>query len=170
MKQTVVCALVLVLTVASAMAQESKAGPFASMHFLIGEWRGEGGGQPGQASTGGTTFEYDLQKRVVVRKNFAEYAATKERPASRHDDLMVIYEERGALKATYWDNEGHVIRYAVSSPSVGEVVFVSEPGPGPKFRLTYKKVSDTEHALTFEIAAPGTEKFEKYIEARGKRM
>lgn len=62
--------------------------------FLIGEWVGEGTGAPGEG-TGGFSFSYDLQNTVLVRKNFANYPATKDRPAFTHDDLMIVYQEAG---------------------------------------------------------------------------
>jgi hypothetical protein len=48
-----------------------------------------------------------VQGRVIIRTNTAHYAATDQRPESRHDDLMIIYAEGAALKADYFDNEGH---------------------------------------------------------------
>ena len=82
--------------------------------FLVGNWAGEGGGQPGQGS-GAFSFSPDLQGKVLVRKSFAEYPPANGRPASRHDDLTIVYrdETTHALRATYFDNEEHVIQYTV---------------------------------------------------------
>src|SRR5262249_15309755 len=86
-----------------------------ALRFLLGDWRGEGGGQPGQAA-GDFSFTPTLQGRVVVLKSFADYPATADKPAYRHDDLMVLYAgEAGGLRADYYDNEGHLIHYAGSA-------------------------------------------------------
>src|ERR1035437_5246349 len=94
--------------------------------FLVGNWAGEGGGQPGQGS-GTFSFSPDLQSKILVRKSFSEFPAANSRPASRHDDLMIVYhdETTHALRATYFDSAEHVIHYAVK-PAEGGVVFVSE--------------------------------------------
>ena len=33
---------------------------------------------------------------------------------------MILYSHAGAVRADYYDSEGHVIRYAVRSPAAGE--------------------------------------------------
>jgi hypothetical protein len=143
--------------------------PFAP---LLGEWVGEGAGTPGEAK-GGFTFSYDLQKRVIVRRNYAEYPAAKDRPAFRHDDLMIYYSEAtgGPFRADYYDNEGHVIRYAVTV-SGGVVTCVSEPSPSaPRFRFTYTPAGPDVVKIKFEIAPPGKpEAFTPYIEASARRV
>ena len=58
-----------------------------------------------------------------------------------HHDILYIFEEAPgqSLKAIYFDNEGHVIHYDVSTPTPTSVVFLSEAShPGPQFRLTYE--------------------------------
>jgi hypothetical protein len=88
------------------------------------------------AATGWTTLSRDLGDRVVVRRNHASYPAKDGKPASEHDDLMVLFSEGGRLRAEYFDSEGHVIRYEVQAPA-NRLVFLSEPSAGgPRFRLT----------------------------------
>jgi hypothetical protein len=137
----------------------------------MGEWVGEGTGAPGEG-TGGFTFSYDLQNTVLVRKNYANYPATKDRPAFTHDDLMIVYQESGKTRAIYFDNEQHVINYSVTvSSDSGSIVFVSDAVPStPRFRLTNTKMSTDKMAITFEIAPPGKpEAFTRYIEAVARR-
>jgi hypothetical protein len=137
--------------------------------FLVGNWAGEGGGQPGQGS-GAFSFSPDLQGKVLVRKSFAEYPPANGRPASRHDDLTIVYrdETTHALRATYFDNEEHVIQYTVK-PAEGGVVFVSQGAPSsPRFRLTYTSTGKDTLNIKFEIAAPGKE-FAPYLEAAAHR-
>ncbi|NWJ42532.1 MAG: hypothetical protein HXX12_16340 [Geothrix sp.] len=145
------------------------ADPFAPVRFLVGEWIGEGGGKPG-ASSGGASYRFELDGKVLVRRNVADVAAANGRPASRHEDLMTVFEEGGQLKAFYLDNEGHVIHYLVTPRPEG-VAFTSEPTPGPRFRLTYLKTSDSLVTLRFEIAPPGKpEAFATYIEATTRKV
>jgi hypothetical protein len=169
---------ILTLTVAVALAQQGANPPgpsgntWAPLSFLLGEWIGEGGGGPGQG-TGGFSFTFDLQKTIVVRKNHAEYPATKDRPAYSHTDLMIIYPQPGGsrLRGMYFDNEGHVIDYAVES-SENTVQFRSEAtASSPGFRLTYKKTGADTLKLQFEIAPPGKpDAFAAYIEASARRV
>lgn len=140
------------------------------LHFLLGEWTGEGGGQPGQANEGSSTFSADLDGKIVVRRNRAAYPATKDRPAFVHEDLMVIFEEGGALRAVYWDSEGHVIRYEVRCP-MGEraAVFESDPAePGPRYRLTHASPRPDVLDTTFEVAPPGGA-FQVYVRGTVRR-
>jgi hypothetical protein len=137
----------------------------------LGEWVGEGDGLPGQG-IGGSKFYLDLQDRICIRTNYAKFEATKERPAFSHDDLMVIYQEAGTVRAEYFDNEGHVIHYtAAFSENSNALIFTSESKPTePRFRLTYQKEPDEALKLKFEIAPPGKpEAFSTYIESKLKK-
>jgi hypothetical protein len=138
--------------------------------FLIGDWVGEGGGEPGQGA-GAFSFRLDLEGRVLVRKNRSDYPAAKDRPAYHHEDLMVIYPEGSGARAVYFDNEGHVIRYNIEFPRESNVVFLSEERSAePRFRLTYTKLGPDKAGIRFEIAPPGKpEAFAPYIEATAHR-
>lgn len=128
----------------------------APLVFLLGDWDGGGGGTPGQGS-GGTSFAAGLQDRVVVRTNFAVTAATDKAAASRHDDLMIVYvDDRGSVRADYYDNEGHVIRYAVTADGQGRVLFTSDPvASAPRYQLTYAAAPGGVVKGVFAIAPPG---------------
>jgi hypothetical protein len=143
------------------------AGPpeLAPLAFLIGEWPASGAGQPGPAS-GRTVFAPELQGRILVRTSYAEYPAAAGRPASRHDDLMVVYAVPGAgTRADYYDSEGHVIRYVVNSPAPGQAVFLSERREGePRYRLSYRLEPDGVLEGEFSIAPPDApEAFKTYL-------
>src|SRR5258707_656283 len=89
---------------------------------LVGEWAGEGGGNPGNGS-GTSSFQFDLQKQVLVRRSHSEYPASGGRPATVHDDLMVIYPGTGQeSRAMYFDNEGHAIEYTAAWTSGAETL------------------------------------------------
>jgi len=167
-------ALFAILTFSCLSAQSAKTeSPWAPLSFLIGEWIGEGGGQPGQG-TGTFSFLPDLNQKILVRKNRSDYPATKERPAFTHTDLMTIYREPGAIKlrAIYFDTEDHVIHYTVEPSSDGQVVqFIGDASPAnPRFRLTYRKTGADTLSIRFEIAMPAKpDSFSTYIEATARR-
>ena len=133
----------------------------------MGDWVAEGGGDTG-AGTGSFSFHPDLQGRVLVRKNVADYPAQSGRPAYRHDDLMIIYPDAQGrpARAIFFDNESHVINYTVQTASDGRgAIFVGDIKAGePRFRLSYRVAGDKVEGL-FEIAPPGKpEAFAKYLQ------
>lgn len=140
---------------------------WAPLQFLLGEWVGEGAGTEG-AGAGACSFSMDLKDNVIVRKNRARYAATKDRPALAHDDLMIIYRDSpGApLKAIFFDTEGHTIRYDVRvSADQKAIEFLSElSSSAPRYRLTYWNGGAVEVKFKFEIAPSGRpDEFAAYI-------
>lgn len=165
--------LLLLAIVACLQANPAdKTAGWGPVEYLVGDWTGEGGGGPGQGG-GSFSFKPDLQGRVLVRKNRAEYPATKERAAFVHEDLMVVYRDapEAALQAIYFDSEGHTIRYAVQPDHGGKVVFISAAEPSmPRYRLTYTRVDQDHLRIMFDIAPPGKpEQFATYIEASARR-
>ncbi len=142
------------------------ADPLAGLAFLDGNWVAEPDGQGG---SGAFSFARELDGRVVVRRNHAVVPARGERPGGVHDDLLVLWAENGAVKADYWDNEGHVIRYEVAA-SPGRAVFTSTAGPGPRFRLVYTEREPGLVDVTFEIAPPGKpDAFAPYLSGRARK-
>jgi len=82
----------------------------------------------------------------------------------------IVYRDADSkgFRATYWDNEGHVIRYAVQGSDNG-VVFVSEgPASGQRFRIGYSRAEGNRVKIGFEIAAPGKD-FAVYVEGTARR-
>ena len=140
---------------------------WAPLAFLVGDWTGEGGGGPGQG-TGGFSFLPDQNGKILIRRNRADYPASKDRPAFSHTDLMIVYNEQGEtkLRAIYFDTEDHVIHYTVEpSPDGSNVRFVSD-----NYRLTYHKTGADSLALKFEIAPAGKPgAYTTYIEATAHR-
>jgi len=157
--RTLIACLILVASVGAAQAATPDWGPFS---WLVGRWTGAGGASAMQGG-GGFSFLPEAGGTVLVRKNVADYPAQGGRPAQHHEDLMVIYREGGAVRATYWDSEGQTIHYAVSALSPDAAVFLSDDPAGPRFRLTYRR---TPQGLTggFEIAAPpARDQFRDYL-------
>jgi len=124
-----------------------------SLNFLLGKWQAIS--KP-EEPTGSFEFSLQLQSKIIVRTNFADYPATNERPAFRHEDLMIIYQDEDkALRADYYDSEGHIIRYIGQINGNNRVIFSSPPTTiNPGFRLVYSLDQDGKLKGSFEIAQP----------------
>ncbi len=132
------------------------------LQFLIGSWSSPVSGQSGEGVSGSTTFSYQLDQKIMVRNSRAEFAPEPGREKGVvHEDLLVIYQQPGEshLRAIYFDNEGHIIRYVVSFPSKQPaVVFESEAtGTSPHARLVYDAAPDGSLGIEFFVAPPGGE-------------
>jgi hypothetical protein len=94
----------------------------------MGQW--ETVAKPGEGS-GRFSLGPDLDGKVLVRKNHAEHPASQGRPATVHDDLMIVHSDAagGLAKAVCFDNEGQVIRYTVQPSQVGTRVLLIDPQP-----------------------------------------
>ena len=162
---------VSLLVLAGSVAQAKEPAALEPLAFLVGEWPSSGAGQPGLTS-GTAVFARGLQDRVIVRTSFAEYPASGGAPVSRHDDLMVIFAApEGGIRADYYDNEGHVVRYAVQVPAPGRAVFLSDPVFGqPSFRLSYALGSGGVLEGEFAISPPGApEAFKPYLTWKSRK-
>ena len=161
MKSKLILALIVTMTITCSAQQTTN---WDKWTWLTGTWIGEGSGQPGQG--GGTfSFAFDLDKNILVRKSHSEYPAAQNRPATIHDDLMIIYPatDGNASKAIYFDNESHVINYNVTF-SEKAIVFQSEKIPDvPVFRLTYSLLENEIINTKFEMSQDG-QNFMTYIE------
>jgi hypothetical protein len=156
-----------------AIAQSS-APNWSPFNWLVGDWIGEGSAADRGQGTGGFSFALDLQKNVLVRKNWADYPATTGHAAFRHDDLMIVYQEssKDSVQAIFFDSEHHVIRYVAGVSADGSTIqFTSEAQPtSPRYRLTYVKTGENTLTLKFEIAPPDKpDAFAAYIEAKAHR-
>jgi hypothetical protein len=154
-------------------AQSSNNTDWAKWQFLIGDWEGQGTGQPGEG-TGGFSLQPDLDGKVLIRKNHAEYPAANDRLAFSHRDIMIVApgETENTAKAVYYDNQGHIIDYTVSfGENPKAIIFISsEKTNAPRFRLTYTEISAGKIGIRFETAPPGkAESFKTYIEAKAVR-
>lgn len=124
--------------------------------FLVGTWVADSTGDPKQGR-GEFTFSSYLTDNILVRENHTVIAATSDKPAVTHDDLMVIYHDQRQTRANYWDDEGHAISYAASfNANKDTLTLVSDVVAGvPRFRLQYIKLSDGGLKITFDLAPPG---------------
>ena len=139
-------------------------------NWLIGDWAGEGSGQPG---IGGGTFSFktDLDQKILIRKSHSEYPAAGNQPKVVHDDLMIIYPDYSGnpVKAIYFDNEGHIINYSVSYSDKAIILTSEKIQNVPVFRLTYSALEDMTVDTKFEISQDGV-KFNTYIEGKSKMI
>jgi hypothetical protein len=146
---------------AEASTQATKAAdPWGPCRFLLGDWVAIGGsGQPGEALSGSTSFAFDLENQVLVRRNRADYAPQPgDHQGISHQDLLILYLPLGETqpRAFYIDNEGHAINYQVTFPKDGAAVFESDASPkGPRYRLEYQLNADRTVTITFAIAMAG---------------
>lgn len=141
-------------------------------NYLLGEWVGEGTGQPGQ-NEGSFSFQTDLGGKILIRKNHTVILATANSPASVHDDLLIVYPGAPGApqEAIYFDNEGHTIKYKVSF-SDNSVVLTSDVSVnGPRFRLSYVTIDSRTVNITFEMASPQTpEEFKMYLSGKARKV
>lgn len=155
---TILCSLIAVTNAAQN-----------DLNFLVGDWVGGGSGEPGQGA-GSFSFTPDLQQHIIVRRAHSEYPASGNKPAIVHDDLLIVYSDQA--KAIYFDNEGHVIHYDITTdlPKKTATFLSTDPSPMPLFRLTYVQPSDNQLTITFEISPTGkTQDFKTYLTGAATR-
>jgi hypothetical protein len=138
--------------------------------WIVGEWVGEGSGTPGDA-TGGFSVQPDLDGKVLIRKNHASFPAANGRPALKHDDLMVMYHDGtgGPDRAIYFDNEGHVINYAIAFSDMSIVLTSDAIKDTPVFRLTYVALGQDSVDVTFAMSQDG-KTFRTYTRGKCRRV
>ena len=158
----------MILLSATTFAQQPAK--WDKWQWLVGNWKGEGEGKPGQGK-GTFSFKPDLNEHVLVRKSHSEYPANGNRPATTHDDLMVVYADYTGTpsKAIYFDNEGHTINYSITYADKA-IVMVSEKVQNvPTFRLTYTSLDSETVNTKFEMSQDGTT-FVTYVEGKSKKV
>lgn len=114
---------------AGLLCGQSASRPWEPLQFLIGKWKGAGGGEPG-AGQGAFSFLLELDGRILVRRSFNQLAS-----GQRHEDLMIVFPDGSSWRAVYFDSEGHTIQYSITFPTANAAVF--ESGSDPKYRLSY---------------------------------
>lgn len=166
-----VLALLSYLPVAAQSASPSASDPFKSLAFLEGTWDANVQNNAAVKLSGRYSFGRELNGHIFARH--ATNDPNCQAPASfdcSHGDLLYVFQDApgSALKADYFDSEGHVIHYDVSTPTPTSVVFLSAPGPGPKFRLAYE-LSNSMMSGRFQMQMPGQTDWRTYLEWSGSR-
>jgi hypothetical protein len=171
MKKSVLI-LLISLTLGTVSGISQSRPDWGMVNYLIGHWVGEGKGNPGQGQ-GYFDFTYELGDKILVRKSKTEFPASSGRPAFTHEDLMIIHTDESGKpsKATYWDNEGHMIEYGVGF-SGSNLVLTSMATPGmPRFRLSYESVNEKTVNVKFEMSDPqNPDNFKVYLEGKSIRQ
>jgi hypothetical protein len=146
--------------------------PFKALNFLEQNWEANTHGFGGVQSVGTYTFRRTLGGHVLSR--VATTGVGCKGPADfdcGHGDLLYVFQDAPGqpLKAIYFDNEGHVIHYEVTTPAPQSVVFLSDASaPGPRFRLTYE-VKDALLLGRFQMQMPGQSEWKSYLEWSGPK-
>jgi len=144
--------------------------PWKAIGFLEGTWEAKTDGAAGVTTSGVYTFRRELKNHVMARHSSNDPGCKG--PATfdcEHGDLLYVFQEMPgqALKAIYFDNEGHVIHYAVSTPNNGTAVFLSDATqPGPRFRLIYERKGSVMSGK-FQMQMPGQQDWKSYLEWTG---
>jgi hypothetical protein len=146
--------------------------PWAGLEFLNGTWTAAAQGSAGASTSGTDAFRSELGGHVLAR--YSTKDAGCKGPASfdcEHADMLYVYEDAPGrpLKAIYFDNEGHVIHYDVTTPKPAAAIFLSEPGPGPRFRLEYELKGSVMNGK-FQIQMPGQSDWKSYLEWSGPKI
>jgi hypothetical protein len=152
--------------------QQVKPDPWAGVRFLLGSWEAKTTGGVAQAqASAGYAFQLELHDHLLARHSRSGVCTAPDDFDCQHSDLLYIYPSPNgsALEAIYFDNEGHVIHYGVTTPKPNSVIFLSDPAlPGPQYRLCYELL-DGVMTGKFELQMPGQTEFKIYLEWSGKR-
>jgi hypothetical protein len=148
-------ALLLLALATPAAASPPAADPLAPLKPLLGEWAGDPMAGPGQPTLALASFALDLDGKILVRRNHVEFPpGPGAKKGAVHEDLLVVWAEGNGLRASYFDNEGHVIQYRVTVEGPRLVFESAGAGPGPRFRLEYTPQGDA-WMVAFSMAQPG---------------
>ena len=160
------------LASSAACAAEPAVDAWKPLQFLIGTWEAKTqGGSAKAESSGNYTFQLELRNHILARHSGGEACKGPADFNCEHGDLLYVYREAPGqpYKAIYFDNEGHVIRYDVTTPGASTVTFLSDPSsPGPQFRLVYS-LDGSIMSGKFQMRMPGQTQFNSYLEWSGAK-
>ena len=152
--------------------QSQPTDPWKGLRFLLGTWEAKTqGGSAGAAASGTYTFRLDLKDHVLARHSLSSGCKGPADFDCEHGDLLYLYQEAAGqpLKAIYFDNEGHVIQYEVTTPASNTAVLLSAASSnGPHFRLMYE-LKGPVMLGKFQMRMPGQSDFRSYLEWSGGR-
>lgn len=97
---------------------------------FVGEWKGEGGGQPGKGKYE-RSYQFILNKRFIEIRNKSTYEPTTQHPNGEvHEDIGYFSYDNGrkTLMLRQFHVESFVIQYRIDSISLDKktIVFISE--------------------------------------------
>jgi len=142
------------------------------LEFLIGTWEAKNQGGSSGATTSGTySFQMELRDHVLARHSSGSDCKGPADFDCEHGDLLYVFQDAPGqpYKAIYFDNEGHVFHYDVSTPTPTSAVFLSSPSqPGPQFRLSYELNGSIMYGK-FQMRMVGQAEFKSYLEWSGEK-
>jgi hypothetical protein len=157
---------------ASICAQDSSRAQWKPLEFLIGTWEAKNqGGSAGATASGTYSFQLELRDHVLARHSGGSDCKGPADFDCEHSDLLYVFQDAPGQshKAIYFDNEGHVFHYDVSTPTPTSVVFLSNASqPGPQFRLSYELKGSIMYGK-FQMRMPGQTEFKSYLEWSGEK-
>lgn len=155
--------LLILLATGEAAAQKAKRDSiWAPVHAFLGEWQGEGGGEPGIGKYE-RSYTLTLNGNFIEIRNKSTYPPTEKNPKGEvHEDIGYIFYDRGrkTFLLRQYHIEGFVNEYALESisPDNKTLVFVTESivniPKGWRARETYRVLGPNELEETFELAPP----------------
>jgi hypothetical protein len=157
----------------AAQSPTPSSDPWKALKFLQGTWQAQAKGDAGVTAMGTYTFKSELGDHVLARHSTT--ASGCKGPATfdcEHGDLLYVYQDAPGqpLKAIYFDNEGHVIHYSVSTPDATTAIFLSDISqPGPQFQLVYELKGAVMWGK-FQMRMPGQKDWKLYLEWSGSKQ
>ena len=147
-----------------AAAQNTvKVDPWIPFKSFIGEWNGQGGGEPG-TGTYERNYNFILNNKFIEVRNKSTYPPTASNAKGEiHEDLGYISYDRNkkTFRLRQFHIEGFVNQYLLDSisPDQKTIIFVTESieniPAGWKAKENYRILSEKELEETFELAEPG---------------
>ena len=147
-------------------------GALQPLAFLVGNWEAKTPQNGAVQSAGTYAFQPELNNHVLARHTVSK--AGCKGPATfdcEHTDLLYVFQDAPGepLKAIYFDNEGHVLHYAVTTPDATTAVFLTDPAaPGPQFKLVYE-LKAAVMTGKFQMKMPGQTEWKSYLEWSGAK-
>lgn len=144
---------------------------------FIGNWTGEGGGEPGVGKYE-RSYQFVLNEKFIEVKNKSTYPPSVKQPKGEvHEDIGYIsYDKvRRRFILRQFHAEGYVNQFTLDSLSADgkSLVFVSEAieniPAGWRAKESYQLLNENEIQETFELAAPNKD-FEVYSRVTLQRV
>lgn len=161
-----ICVLFLLISPCVIFSQMTKRDSlWLLLKPFVGDWKGEGGGQPGKGIYE-RSYQLILNKRFIEIRNKSTYEPTTQHPNGEvHEDIGYFsYDNsRKTFMLRQFHVESFVIQYRIDSisPDKKTIVFISEAieniPSGYRAKETYRFITDDEIEETFEIAEPNKE-------------
>jgi len=147
---------------AQTTKQDSIWQPFK---FFVGNWQGQGGGEPGIGEYE-RAYQFVLGKKFIEVRNKSTYPPSDNYPKGEvHENIDFFSYDKGrqSFVLRQFHIEGFVNQYKLESISADgkRIVFVSEAieniPAGWRAKETYQILNDNQFQETFELAEPNKE-------------